>query len=128
MGLFAGRGKKRVAKGEVVAIARPDSLGLEHPATTENMSEPGLRLITEQGWKPGDRVLLTTAKTASRIPSPGHLLRETEREALCCRSRTFKASARNRESKLRFACVSNVAVFQTHSGSFQRDDGRNHAD
>jgi PilZ domain len=69
MGLFAGRGKKRVAKGEVVAIARPDSLGLEHPATTENMSEQGLRLITEQGWKPGDRVLLTTAKTASRIPA-----------------------------------------------------------
>src|SRR5215472_649616 len=69
MGLFAGRGRKRVAKGEVVALDRPDSVGLEHPATTENMSEQGLRLITEQGWKPGDRVLLTTAKTGSRIPA-----------------------------------------------------------
>jgi len=69
MGLFAGRGRKRVAKGEVVALARPDSVGLEHLATTENMSEQGLRLVTEQGWKPGDRVLLTTAKTGSRIPA-----------------------------------------------------------
>lgn len=69
MGRLAGRGKKRIAKGEVVALARPESLGLEYPATTENMSEQGLRLITEQGWKPGDRVLLTTAKTGSHIPA-----------------------------------------------------------
>ena len=69
MGLLAGRGKKRIAKGEVLVLARPDSLGLEHPATTENMTEQGLRLITGQAWKPGDRVLLTTAKTGSRIPA-----------------------------------------------------------
>ncbi|PYT75901.1 MAG: hypothetical protein DMG42_06775 [Acidobacteria bacterium] len=69
MGLFTGRGKKRVTKGEVVALARPDSLGLEHPATTENISEQGLRLVTEQGWKPGERVLLTTPKTGSRVPA-----------------------------------------------------------
>lgn len=46
MGRLAGRGKKRIAKGEVLAFARPDSLGLEHPATTENTREQGLRLIT----------------------------------------------------------------------------------
>ena len=69
MGLFTGRGKKRVAKGEVVALARHDSLGLEHPATTENISEQGLRLVTEQGWKPGERVLLTTPETGSRVPA-----------------------------------------------------------
>jgi hypothetical protein len=89
------------------------------------MSEQGLRLITEQGWKPGDRVLL---KDREPHPSPGHLLRAPEREALCCGSKTFNAPTRNRESKLSFACVSNVAVFQTHSGRFQRDDGGNHAD
>lgn len=69
MGLLAGRSKKHIAKGEVVVLARPDSLGLEHPATTENMSKQGPRLITEPGWKPGDRVLLTTAKTGSHIPA-----------------------------------------------------------
>jgi hypothetical protein len=66
---LAGRGKKRIAKGEVVVLARPNSLGFEHPATTENMSEQGLRLIAEPGWKPGDRVLLTTAKTGCRLPA-----------------------------------------------------------
>ena len=69
MRLLAGRGKKRIAKGEVVVLARPDSLGLERPAGTENMSEQWPRLITEQGWKPGDRGLLTTAKPGSRIPA-----------------------------------------------------------
>ena len=53
---LAGRGKKRIAKGEVVVLARPNSLGFEHPATTENMSEQGLCLIAEPGWKPRDRV------------------------------------------------------------------------
>lgn len=67
MGLFTGRGKKRLAKGQVVALARPDSLGLEHPTTRENISEQGRRLVTEQRWKPGERVLLTTSKTGSRV-------------------------------------------------------------
>lgn len=65
--VFTGRGTKRLAKGQVVALARPDSLGLEHPTTTENITEQGLRLVTEQRWKPGERVLLTTPKTGSRF-------------------------------------------------------------
>jgi hypothetical protein len=65
--LFAGRTKKRIAKGEIVALVRPDGLGLEYPATTENISDQGVRVVTEGKWIPGELVLLNALKAGRRI-------------------------------------------------------------
>jgi len=67
MGLFTGRGKKRIAKGEAVAFAHLDNLGIKHPATMQNVSDSSMRLVTDRIWKPGDRLLLTAPKTSRRI-------------------------------------------------------------
>jgi hypothetical protein len=66
-GLFAGRLKKRIAKGEAVSLVRSDGLGLEHLATTVNISDEGMRLVTEQIWNPGEVILLSSPKTGQRI-------------------------------------------------------------
>jgi hypothetical protein len=65
--LLAGRRKKRIAKGEVVALFRSDGHGLQHRATTENVSDEGMRLVTEQVWNPGDLVVLNAPRMGRRI-------------------------------------------------------------
>lgn len=66
---FAGREKKRVPNGDVVTLTRPDGLGVEHAARTENVSDRGMRLVTECVWNPGDAVLLMAPKARYRTPA-----------------------------------------------------------
>src|SRR5712691_9713737 len=58
MGLPTGRMEKRSARAVAVELSRPD---LSHPPETtftENVSLHGVRVVTNQRWRVGDRPLL----------------------------------------------------------------------
>jgi PilZ domain len=67
MQISSGRGKKRIAKELVMNLVRPDGSRLERTATTENISDHGMRLVTDHVWTPGDIVLLKDPKTGHTV-------------------------------------------------------------
>ena len=66
MSVPTGRTQRRVAKKLVVKLARPDAPELQETATAENISERGMRVVTEHIWRPGGSVLLSASRTGFR--------------------------------------------------------------
>jgi prophage tail gpP-like protein len=56
-----GRTERRIAKRIVVELARPHIT-----ATAQNISERGMRLLTEYLWRPGELVQLSSPRTGFR--------------------------------------------------------------
>jgi hypothetical protein len=52
------RAQRRIAKEIMVELARPDAPEPVETATTQNISEGGMRLVTESVWCPGDGLVL----------------------------------------------------------------------
>jgi hypothetical protein len=61
-----GRTQKRIAKELVVELARPDASVPQETATAQNISERGMRVVTEHIWRPGDLVVLSSPRTGLR--------------------------------------------------------------
>ena len=55
---MAGRKQKRMQKEVVVELARPGAPKALDTTVAENMSEGGMRVVTDHMWRPGDEVLL----------------------------------------------------------------------
>jgi hypothetical protein len=66
MAVPTGRTQRRVEKELVVKLARPDAPEAQETATTQNVSERGMRVVTEHVWHPGDHVVLTSPRTGFR--------------------------------------------------------------
>ena len=55
---MAGRTQKRMEKEVVVELARPGAPKSLDTTVAENISEGGMRVVTDHMWRPGDEVLL----------------------------------------------------------------------
>jgi hypothetical protein len=66
MAVPTGRSDKRIAKEVAVELARLDHLQLKETATTQNVSARGIRVATENLWRSGDRVLLSSPQSTFR--------------------------------------------------------------
>ena len=60
MAVPTGRMERRLPKELVVQLSRPDVPLLQEPATTQNVSAGGVRLVTQRIWRPGDLVVLSS--------------------------------------------------------------------
>jgi hypothetical protein len=61
-----GRTQRRVEKELVVELAHPDAPEPQEMATAQNISERGMRVLTEHVWHPGDIVVLSSPRTRYR--------------------------------------------------------------
>jgi hypothetical protein len=66
MSLPTGRSDRRIPKKVPVELARPDSSQLRETAIAQNVSARGMRVATEQIWRPGDPVLLGSPESGVR--------------------------------------------------------------
>lgn len=66
MPLPTGRTQRRIKKAVVVKLVRPDAPDPQETATAQNISERGMRLVTEHVWRPGDLVVLSSPKSGFR--------------------------------------------------------------
>ena len=66
MSLPTGRSDRRIPKKVPVELARPDSSQLRETAIAQNVSARGMRVATEQIWRPGDPVLLSAPESGFR--------------------------------------------------------------
>jgi PilZ domain len=66
MALPSGRCDKRFRKEVVVELVRPDASELKEAAVVQNVSARGVRIATEQVWRPGDNVLLSSPEFGFR--------------------------------------------------------------
>ena|ERR1700746_1446398 len=69
MALPSGRCDKRIRKEVMVELVRPDVLELKEAAVVQNVSARGVRVATEQTWRPGDSVLLSSPESGFRTPA-----------------------------------------------------------
>jgi hypothetical protein len=61
-----GRSDRRITKEVAVELARPDDPQLKETAIAQNVSARGMRIATEDGWLPGDPVLLSSPESGLR--------------------------------------------------------------
>jgi hypothetical protein len=61
-----GRSDRRITKEVAVELARPDASQLREMAIAQNVSARGMRVASEDGWLPGDRVLLSCPESGVR--------------------------------------------------------------
>jgi hypothetical protein len=66
MALPSGRSDKRIKNQAVVELALAGASELREAAIAQNASARGMRVATEQIWKPGDTVLLSTPESGLR--------------------------------------------------------------
>lgn len=66
VGVPTGRTKRRIAKKVEVELARPSVPKSQETAAVENVSERGMRVVTEHVWRPGDLVVLSSPRTGFR--------------------------------------------------------------
>src|SRR4029077_15152106 len=66
MALPSGRCDKRIRREVVVELVRPDVLEPKEAAVVQNVSAGGVRVTTEQTWRPGDNVLLSSPESGFR--------------------------------------------------------------
>jgi hypothetical protein len=66
MALPSGRCDKRIRKEVVVELVRPDAPEPKEAAVVQNVSARGVRIATEQVWRPGDNVLLISPESGFR--------------------------------------------------------------
>jgi len=66
MALPSGRCDKRIRKEVVVELVRPDAPEPKEAAVVQNVSARGVRIATEQVWRPGDNVLLISPESGIR--------------------------------------------------------------
>jgi hypothetical protein len=66
MAVPTGRSDKRIAKEVAVELAPLNHLQLKEAAITQNVSARGIRVATENLWRPGDRVLLSSPESTFR--------------------------------------------------------------
>ena len=66
MALPSGRYDKRIRKEVVVELVRPDASELKEAAVVQNVSARGVRIATEQVWRPGDHLLLISPESGFR--------------------------------------------------------------
>jgi len=66
MALPSGRCDKRFRKDVVVELVRPDASELKEVALVQNVSARGVRVATQQTWRPGDNVLLSSPESGVR--------------------------------------------------------------
>lgn len=57
---MAGRSQKRMQKEVVVELARPGAPKPLDTTIAQNVSDGGMRVVTEHVWRPGDVVLLSS--------------------------------------------------------------------
>jgi hypothetical protein len=67
MAVPIGRTERRIAKEVQVELPRPNAPEPQETATAQNISERGMRVVTEHVWRPGDLVFLTSRSTGFRI-------------------------------------------------------------
>jgi hypothetical protein len=58
MAVPTGRRDKRIPKEVMVELTLPDASQRKEAAIAQNVSARGMRVATEQVWRPGDSVLL----------------------------------------------------------------------
>jgi PilZ domain-containing protein len=63
MALPSGRCDKRFRKDVVVELVRPDAPEPKEVALVQNVSARGVRVATQQTWRPGDNVLLCSPES-----------------------------------------------------------------
>ena len=66
MALPSGRCDKRIRKEVVVELVRPDAPEPKEVALVQNVSARGVRVTTQQTWRPGDNVLLSSPESGFR--------------------------------------------------------------
>lgn len=58
----SGRSRARIPKKAVVELARPDASQVKETAIAENVTSQGVRVATQNIWRVGSRVLLSSTE------------------------------------------------------------------
>jgi PilZ domain len=66
MALPSGRCDKRISKEAMVELVRSDAPEPKEVALVQNVSARGVRVATQQTWRPGDNVLLSSPESGVR--------------------------------------------------------------
>ena len=64
--MSSGRSEKRIARTVSLEVCLQNELKLNENTLTENVSAHGARVLVEQKWQPGQRVLVTSPKEGVR--------------------------------------------------------------
>lgn len=70
----SGRTQRRIAKQITVELARPDAPEPVETAIAQNISESGMRLVTEHVWHPGDLLVLLFSPPGGGFRTEGRVV------------------------------------------------------
>jgi hypothetical protein len=66
MAMPTARSDKRITKEMAVELVRPHASQFKETAMAQNVSARGMRVATEQVWRPGDPMLLSSPESDFR--------------------------------------------------------------
>jgi hypothetical protein len=66
MAMPTARSDQRITKEMAVELVRPHALQFKETAMVQNVSARGMRVATEQVWRPGDPMLLSSPESGFR--------------------------------------------------------------